>query len=145
MNKSRVLVLAVLLAAGLFGSVLALTAASDDSTALLPGINAKDDRPNGCVDCHVKDKEDLRLNTVLAQIKGHPNVSKIVKKIPDGCLLCHKGGGKAPALGLVSHKVHYLGDTGKDFLTTYKGQCLSCHQLVLATGDVKMKSGPANW
>ncbi len=141
MSTSRFLVFSVLLVTGLFASVFAVSAASDDSTPLLPGITTKDDRPNGCVDCHVK---DLSLNTLLAKIKGHPNVSKIVKKIPDNCMMCHKGGGKAPALSLLSHKNH-LGDKSSDFLTKYNGQCLSCHQLNQATGEVKEKSAPANW
>ncbi len=145
MNTKRVLILSAVLAAGLVGSILALTAASGDSAALLPGINARDDRPNGCVDCHVKASEDLRLNTVLAGIKGHPDISRIVKKVPDGCLMCHKGGGKAPALGLLSHKVHFLGDAADDFLTKDKGQCLSCHSLDKSSGNVKVKSAPANW
>jgi len=142
MKKGMSSVFSVLLAMGLFVSISTVVAASDESAALLPGITTKDDRPNGCVDCHVN---DLRLNTLLGTVKGHPDVSKIVKKIPDNCLLCHKGTGKAPALANLVHGIHFKDAATNDFITKYKGQCLSCHQLVQTSGEVKVKTGTANW
>lgn len=147
MNKRRILILSSLLAVGLLAAVLGLTAASSASTALLPGITTKDEHPNGCVDCHIKvsDKQDFRLVNLPTLVKGHPDISKIVKKLPDGCMLCHKGTGKAPKLSNVLHVVHFKGGADNHFVSDYQGQCLNCHQLNIATGDMTMKSGPANW
>jgi hypothetical protein len=147
MNKRRILILSSLLAAGLLAAVLGLTAASNDSTVLLPGITTKDEHPNGCVDCHIKvnDKQDYRLVNLPTLVKGHPDISKIVKKLPDGCMLCHNGKGKAPKLPLVLHKVHFKGGMDNHFVANYQGQCLNCHQLNLETGEMTVKSGAANW
>ena len=144
MNNNRVLVLSVFLAAGLLASISVPFARADD---LLPGITGKDEHPNGCVDCHVKvsDKQDFRLVNLPALVKGHPDISKIVKKIPDSCELCHKGTGKTPALANAVHKVHYQEPANNHFVTEFKGQCLNCHQLNMTNGDMKVKSGPANW
>jgi hypothetical protein len=146
MNRKRVLWLSALLTVGFLATILSLTAASDDSTVLLPGITTKDEHPNGCVDCHSKQGDkDYRLNTLPAQIKGHPDISKIVKKVPNDCTFCHKGSGKAAALANALHKVHFQDPAKNAFVTVYKGLCLNCHQLDLATGAMKVKSAPANW
>ena len=133
----------LLIAAGLVvlgGATIALTAASAGD-AFLPGITSKDENPNGCVDCHKQG--DKGLPAVLAKIKGHPKVEKIVKTVPKDCGMCHKTGGKAPALNLAMHKAHYAEDSA--FVTSYKGACLHCHALNAATGDMSLKSGPKNW
>ena len=146
MKRKTLLGFSVLLAAGLVAAVLSLTAASEDSSAWLPGITTKDDHPNGCVDCHNKQGDkDYRLNTLPAQIKGHPDISKIVKILPTGCTVCHKGSGKAPALSNALHKVHYQNAAQNAFVTAYKGACLNCHQIDLTSGDMKVKSAPVNW
>lgn len=148
MKKRRLLALAALLSVAFLAALFILTAAADSTAAYLPGITSKDDYPNGCVDCHKKesDKNDYRLITALAQIKGHPDVAKIVKKVPNDCALCHKGGsGKAPALSNLVHEVHFTNAAKNAFVTVYKGACLNCHQLTVDTGDMKVKSGAANW
>jgi hypothetical protein len=149
MKKRRLIVLGALLAAGFFAVIISLAAASDATTAFLPGITVKDEHPNGCVDCHKNagEKQDYRLNVALAQIKGHPNIAKIVKKVPNDCTMCHKAGGsgKAPALANVLHESHYKDAAKSAFITVYQGACLNCHQLNTDTGDMKVKSGPANW
>jgi len=147
MNKKRVIVLSSVLVGGLLAAVLGLTAAANAPTPLLPGITAKDEHPNGCVDCHVKvnDKQDYRLVNLPTLVKGHPDISKIVKTLPNGCELCHNGKGKAPKLSNVLHEVHFKGGAENHFVAFYQGQCLNCHQLNVSTGDMTVKSGPANW
>jgi hypothetical protein len=147
MKRQRMIVTGAVLAAALLMVVLTLTAATDGSAALLPGITAKDEYPNGCVDCHrnAGANQDHRLNVALSQIKGHPDVTKIVKKVPDDCLTCHKGTGKVPALADVLHKAHYGAEAKSIFVTVYKGACLNCHQIDLASGNITVKSAAANW
>jgi cytochrome c5 len=146
MKKRNLKILAVILTVGLAGVIVALTAAAA-SAPVLPGITSKDNYPNGCVDCHKKDgATDNRLNAVLAKIKGHPDISKVVKTIPADCEMCHKGGtGKAPLIAQVAHEFHYKEAATNVFVTTYGGQCLNCHALVVDTGVMKTKPGPANW
>ena len=146
MKKKNWLILAAFLAVGLVGTILALTAAAG-AAPVLPGINAKDDFPNGCVDCHKKDgANDNRLNAVLAKVKGHPDVSKMVKTVPKDCAMCHKGGtSKAPAIAQVAHEFHYSDAEKNVFVNVYGGQCLNCHSLAVETGIMKVKSGAANW
>jgi mono/diheme cytochrome c family protein len=121
--------------------------AADASSVFLPGITVKDEHPNGCVDCHKNADKDYRLNVALTQIKGHPNIAKVVKKVPDGCAMCHKAGGsgKAPALANVVHEFHYKDAAKNAFVTYYQGACLNCHQLNVDNGEMKVKSGAANW
>jgi hypothetical protein len=147
MNRKKTIVLASLLAAGLLAAVIGLTAADNATTPLLPGITAKDEHPNGCVDCHIKvnNKQDFRLVNLPTLVKGHPDISKIVKKLPDSCEICHNGKGKPPKLSNVVHQVHFKGGADNHFVANYQGQCLNCHQLDLTTGVMSVKSGAANW
>ena len=146
MKKKSSQILAVFLAVGLAGALLALTAAAA-AAPVLPGINAKDNLPNGCVDCHKKDgANDYRLNTALKEIKGHPDITKIVKTLPADCALCHKGGaGKAASIAQVAHEFHYKDAAKNVFVTVYGGQCLNCHALTADNGTMRVKSGAANW
>ena len=144
MSKRRIVFVAGLLA-GLAGIVLILGAAAD-SSVWLPGITSKDDTPNGCVDCHkALGKEDDRLPVLLGKIKDHPDVTRIVKKVPTDCMICHKAGSKVAPLNIFLHKVHYANPAGNAFVTTNKGSCLNCHSLDAASGEMKIKSGPSNW
>jgi hypothetical protein len=135
--------LLVLAGVAILGSVLALTAASAADTPYLPGITVKDENPRGCVDCHKN--ADSRMPAEIARIKGHPNIDKIVKTVPNDCLMCHKPGGKVPELNLVMHKAHYDKPAENHFVTDSKGACLNCHTLDTTTGAMNMKSGPKNW
>ena len=113
----------------------------------LAGITAKDEHPNGCVDCHVKvsDERDYRLNIELAHLEKHPKIDQIVKVAPADCLKCHKEGAKAGPLNLITHRSHYENPTENHFVSSYKGDCLNCHSLDMNTFKMGMKSGPANW
>jgi len=135
------------LVAGLavLGGSVALSAQSVD----LPGITTKDAYPNGCVDCHVAtpggDKSAL-VTAELAKISTHPKVDKLVKTIPRDCAtLCHKVGGKAPAINLVMHKAHFEKPSENRFVTVNKGACLTCHSWDAETGGMAEKTGPRNW
>jgi hypothetical protein len=127
----------------IFGGVAVLSAQSAD----LPGITTKDANPNGCVDCHIDQGggKDYRVIAELAKISGHPKVDKIVKVVPKDCLICHKAGPKPPVFSQAMHRVHFEKPTENAFVTAYKGACLNCHTLDLATGVMSVKSGPKNW
>ena len=144
--KTRRIILGFCLLAGFLAVVVTLMAATAP-LVLLPGITSKDENPNGCVDCHkiLANKQDYRLTISLAQVKGHPDITKIVKKVPSDCAMCHKAGSNAPALNTLVHKVHYSQPLENPFIATYKGSCLNCHSLDAASGEMKVKSGQSNW
>jgi hypothetical protein len=135
----------------MFTAVFAFTLAGSilvaDEIAALPGVTVDDDRPNGCVDCHVKvdDERDYRLNVEVAHVEKHPPVDKIVKTVPDDCMKCHKEGSKAGAMSEVSHKSHFTKGKDNHFVSHYSGECLHCHSIDLGTGVIGVKSGPSNW
>jgi len=135
----------------------------------IPGINAKDLFPKGCVDCHVHDTEkkmDLRFSTLLKQwtvnvepellnkvagaapsglkLKGkHPSVLGALKSIPKSCLQCHGSGSKtAPAFSLMMHTIHLTGGKANRFLMLHQGECTHCHKMNAATGAWTLPSGP---
>jgi nitrate reductase cytochrome c-type subunit len=143
MKRRFLLVLALVLFVGLVGTVAALTAAAAPA---LPGVNAADTFAKGCVDCHKKEgANDYTLATGLKAVKGHPDITKVVKNVPADCAMCHKPSTKAGPLGEALHKVHFEDAAQNVFVTVYGGQCLNCHKLDVATGTVAVKAGPANW
>ena len=139
MTGAKVLCLVAVLA--VFGGPVVL---SGQSTPFLPGITVKDDYPNGCVDCHMNGKA-ISVIAELAKVSGHPKVDKVVKSVPKDCLICHKTGPKPPVFSQAMHLVHYAKPSENDFVTTYKGACLSCHILDTSTGEMVKKNGPKNW
>jgi cytochrome c551/c552 len=115
--------------------------------AFLPGITATDEHPNGCVDCHKNQGEgkDYRLNVSLAKLPGHPKIDAMVKQLPEGCMMCHREGGKVSALNLMLHKAHYAKPADNPFVQFYQGACLNCHKLDPASGKMTVKSAAKNW
>lgn len=115
----------------------------------LPGIIQFDPAPLGCVSCHVDlgGGKDLRLNKAVELLPGHPDITKAFKGslIPDTCILCHREGSKLGSLGPNLHKVHYGRLESSSFIRDYGGSCLLCHDLDPATGELRFKSGKANW
>ncbi|MFZ4614685.1 MAG: hypothetical protein ACOYM2_00645 [Rectinemataceae bacterium] len=102
----------------------------------IPFAAAAADAPGGCVTCHTGDKA---IPTVLTKVKGHPNVTKLIKSVPDGCAMCHKAGApKAPTLVVAIHSVHKVAKGVK--AADIKGDCLTCHST-----DGKVKKAPSNW
>jgi hypothetical protein len=108
----------------------------------LAGITTKDQRPNGCVDCH---KGDTSIPAVVNKIENHPPVDKISKTVPTDCFMCHKEDTKAGVLNIATHKQHFSNPEKNEFITKYKGDCLNCHSLDMNTFKIGIKSGPANW
>lgn len=135
----------------------------------IPGINAEDLYPNGCVDCHVVMKEmnmDVRLSTEMAEwgeevdpkwvdlakaasfdasvITGvHPEVSDALKDVPNGCLECHKKDSKtAPPFARLLHLIHLTGGDESPFMTYNQGECTHCHKLDGKTGEWRIPSAP---
>jgi hypothetical protein len=151
----------MLLAASLFcASLLALPTA---------GNAAVDAFPDGCVSCHVMEKEkgqDHRLSTALkawtagkiepgllamskatapagVALKGkHPAAEDSLEDVPGACLDCHDAGSKkAPPFARLLHLVHLTGGTKNSFVANYKGDCAHCHKLNAQTGEWTLPSG----
>ena len=139
----------IVLACLIIGAALVPAAAIAAPLPFLPGLLSADDHPQGCVDCHLLggDGRDTRLSKTLAALKNHPNVTNAFKgsNIPDACMLCHKQGSKLGSLSAELHKAHYVDLAKSVFVINYQGSCLNCHKLDLATGNMGLKSGPANW
>jgi len=126
----------------------------------IPGINAKDVYPAGCVDCHVK---EMRLSTLLARWNGtvdaktvaamqafvpkgmtlkgkHPAVP--TKDIPASCMKCHSATSKLfPPFAPLIHGVHLAKGDQSDFVKQFQGECTHCHKLNKATGTWSLASG----
>lgn len=135
----------------------------------IPGINAVDSYPNGCVDCHVNHtdiKVDARFSTMLKQwsesvdpkllakvqaaapegltLKGkHPTSGNVLTSIPAKCLVCHdKEATRSPPFSRMMHVIHLVGGEENHFLTAYQGECTSCHKLNTTTGQWTTPSAP---
>ena len=147
MKRNKKAFYVIVMLAALFTFTLAGSILVAEDIAALPGITVDDDHPNGCVDCHVKvnDERDYRLNVGLKQIAKHPPIDKMVKKVPDDCMKCHKEGSKAGAMSDVLHKSHFSKGKESHFVSNYSGECLHCHSIDLGTGVMGVKSGPSNW
>lgn len=127
----------------------------------IPGINAKDSFPAGCIDCHAKDK---RVSTLLAQrwngkvdaktlsamqafvpqgitLKGkHPTVA--TKDIPASCMKCHTATSKGiPPLATLMHGIHLAKGDASEFVKQFGGECTHCHKLNKTTGRWSLPSG----
>lgn len=146
MRRRKVFLVSGLLAIAGVATLLILTAAG--TPLALPGINAKDPYPQGCVDCHTKDGNRLLPNMlkVSKNMKtGHPDIAALVKVVPTDCAKCHKEGGLARAINQDTHLTHFSNPQANAFLTDYQGQCLFCHTLDFKTGTMNVKTGPKNW
>ena len=126
----------------------------------IPGINAKDAFPAGCVDCHVKEK---RVSVQLARwdgkvdaktlaamqafvpkgmtLKGkHPTVA--ARDIPASCLKCHTATSKGIApLARLLHGIHLAKGDASEFVKQFQGECTHCHKLNKTTGTWSLPSG----
>ncbi|MGE5177993.1 MAG: hypothetical protein ACM3PF_02745 [Bacteroidota bacterium] len=135
----------------------------------IPGINAPDEFPNGCVSCHVNLPErhmDQRLSTLMkgwtvkvdpallakaqaaapaaVTLKGkHPAVSAALKDVPAGCVKCHGAASKkAPPFARLIHRIHLVGADENHYMTEFQGECTYCHKLNQATGAWSVASAP---
>jgi hypothetical protein len=135
----------------------------------IPGINAEDPFPKGCIDCHVNMPErrlDTRFSTLLTEwsekvdpgllakaqaaapagitLKGkHPSAASALHDIPARCLHCHGSQSKkAPPFERLMHSIHLTGGDESHFMTVFQGQCTFCHKLNLETGAWSIPSGP---
>ena len=147
MKKGRIAVIGVTMAMAIVGLIVVLGASSDDGAPFLPGVTVTDEHPDGCVDCHKNAGEghDYRLNVSLRSVEGHPDITNLVKTLPDDCAMCHRASTPAGPLNLITHKDHYRDPSENHFITGYQGACLNCHSVDAATGEMTMKSGAKNW
>lgn len=137
MKNSRSILLVALLA--LFCVAGLVAQSTPPAPPAIPGLTAPDKLPNGCVSCHVQSApdKDYRISAELKKIKGHPDVSKIVKSVPDGCLVCHKEG-SANNFNKVIHNVHLRKDSY--YIVEFQGNCLNCH--AYTPEGMTFKKGP---
>ncbi|HEX6853443.1 MAG TPA: hypothetical protein VF139_18755 [Candidatus Polarisedimenticolaceae bacterium] len=158
----------MLLVAALGASAVA-AAEGPPAARKIPGINAEDPFPNGCVDCHLNyaDKKlDTRFGTLLRQwgekvepsllekaraaapsgltLAGrHPEASGSVASVPGKCLACHGRTSKmAPPFAGMIHAIHLTGGEQNPYLTVFQGECTHCHKLDLASGRWRLPSAP---
>jgi len=136
----------------------------------IPGINAPDPFPGGCVDCHVVQPQlnvDGRLSTHMKQLtervdaamlataqaaapagvrlKGrHPAIpAATLRDIPNGCMPCHgKASKTAPPFAALLHRIHLSGGQQSPYMTLFQGECTPCHKLDATTGAWSLPSGP---
>jgi hypothetical protein len=165
-SRSSALCVSLVAAASLVVAA-AQAPAAGQAARQIPGVNARDAFPNGCVDCHTSTAKggDSRMSTRLAKwatavepalvarakasaadpakVKGkHPTVPRPGANVPQACMAaCHrKGSTLAPAFATLMHNVHLTG-AQNEFLVLYQGQCTHCHKLDLKTGAWRMPSG----
>lgn len=126
----------------------------------IPGINAKDSYPAGCVDCHVKEKRvsvqlarwdgNVDAKTLAAMqafvpkgmtLKGkHPKVAS--KDIPASCLKCHTATSKGIApLARLLHGIHLAKGDASEFVKQFQGECTHCHKWNKTAGTWSLPSG----
>ena len=126
----------------------------------IPGINAKDSYPAGCVDCHVKDKRvsvqlsrwdgKVDAKTLAAMqafvpkgmtLKGkHPTVA--TRDIPASCLKCHTATSKGIApLAPLLHGIHFAKGDASEFVKQFQGECTHCHKWKNTSGTWSLPSG----
>ena len=127
----------------------------------IPGINAKDVYPAGCVDCHVKER---RVSVLLAHWNGqvdaktlaamqafvpkgitlkgkHPTVA--ATNIPASCVKCHTATSKViPPLAPLMHGIHFAKGDASEFVKQFQGECTHCHKMnKTITGTWSLPSG----
>ncbi|MBI4444789.1 MAG: hypothetical protein HY645_02670 [Acidobacteria bacterium] len=134
----------------------------------IPGINAQDPFPYGCVDCHIsypERKMDTRLSTLMKQwnekinptllakaqasapkgiklVGKHPTAGVNFEKVPESCLLCHNVKSKiAPPFSSMMHAIHLNGGENNHYLINFQAECLLCHKLNPSTGQISIPSG----
>jgi len=112
-----------------------------ETIASLPVTTIEDVYSKGCIDCHkkVSDEKDYRLNVMLAKEGKHPDITEIVKTIPDDCMNCHKEGTEH-SIGNIAHHEHYKNPETNTFISEYQGSCFSCHSMDIEKGKVGVKS-----
>jgi hypothetical protein len=72
----------------------------------------------------------------------HPDVSALVKVIPDDCLMCHNRDSRAvPPFSKMLHAIHLIGGKENHFLSMIHGTCTNCHKLDEKTGTWRVGSG----
>jgi hypothetical protein len=135
----------------------------------VPGINAPDSFPRGCVDCHVVYENppmDVRIGTLLQHwcegadprllaaaqaatpagvtLTGrHPEAAAALADVPGACLDCHgRDATDAPPFGRLMHAVHLADRPDNPFLSMFQGECTHCHKLDAGTGAWTVASGP---
>lgn len=132
----------------------------------IPGVNAPDMFPKGCVDCHKNYPEmkmDVRLSTVLngwgeavdakllakvqtvapdIALKGkHKFKVTDQTNIPEACNACHGKMKTAPPLHQLLHVIHLTGDKDNKFISMFQGDCTHCHKLDAKKGIWTVGSG----
>ena len=90
----------------------------------------------GCVSCHSASVMGETLDVALTR-SGHPDVSRAVAELPEGCARCHRDGALAPLV----HMSHYPSNAAADAPAM---PCLACHRMS-PSGMPESKTAPKNW
>lgn len=144
-------------------------ATENTSVRKIPGLNAQDPFPRGCVDCHVylpAEKRDVRLSTLLKNmtenakpgllarltklapegrpLQGrHPEVSSNKLNIPADCVSCHgENATDAPPFAGMMHLIHLAGNEDNHYLSIFQGECGFCHKFDPEAGTWTVPSNP---
>jgi len=124
-------------------SILSITSVYAVDT--VPGTDAPEGFPNGCIDCHsVTDNNDFSLKTALDDLEGHPGIANMVNNVPDDCSMCHTESYAGELKGII-HEIHLEGDDDDGFVNNYGQNCLACHSGYPKPGDSLIKSAEKNW
>ena len=126
-------------------TILFLGIASAYAVDALPGSDAPEGFPNGCIDCHsVSEDNDFSLKATLDQLDDHPSIANMVNNVPNDCSMCHTAS-YAGDLKDTIHKVHLENDEDDGFVANYGQNCLACHSDYPKDGDPLIKSAEKNW
>jgi hypothetical protein len=111
----------------------------------LPGSDAPEGFPNGCIDCHsVSDNNDFSLKATLDKLEDHPSITKMVNNVPNDCSMCHTESYAGELKGII-HNIHLENDDEDGFVKNYGQNCLACHSDYPKSGDPLIKSAEKNW
>jgi len=144
-------------------------ATENPSVRQMPGLNARDPFPRGCVDCHVylpAEKRDVRLSTLLKNLTEkaepellarlaklapegrplqgrHPELSNSKLNIPADCVSCHgENATDAPPFAGMMHLIHLAGGEDNHYLAIFQGECGFCHKFDANVGTWAVPSHP---
>ncbi len=127
----------------LFISIFFISIVSIYAVDIIPGSDAPEGFPNGCIDCHsVTDDNDFSMKATLDQLEDHPSIANMVSIVPNDCSMCHTESYAGDLKGII-HEVHL--ENNDSFVENYGQNCLACHSDYPKDGDPLIKSAEKNW
>jgi mono/diheme cytochrome c family protein len=125
----------------LFFSVAVMAAAN-----ALPGADAPEGFPNGCIDCHSATADaDFTMSATMGKFENHPSVTAMVKNVPSDCMMCHGKDSYGGEFKSIIHEIHLERSGDDGFVKNYGQNCLACHSGYPKPGEPLIKSAEKNW